>query len=72
MESCFFISSLYEYNLIDKERTFHQKKEKKSKNKYYLKNVNSSFVQIMIFEFLPKKKYLNYLLVQNIYIIIYN
>ena len=56
MESCFFISSLYEYNLIDKERTFHQKKEKKSKNKYYLKNVNSSFVQIMIFEFLPKKK----------------
>ena len=70
MESCFFISSLYEYNLIDKERTFHQKKEKKSKNKYYLKNVNSSFVQIMIFEFLQKKKSLKYLLVQNIYIII--
>ena len=70
MESCFFISSLYEYNLIDNEKTFQRKKERKSKNKYYLNNVKNSFGQIMIFEFLPKKKYLKYLLVQNIYIII--
>ena len=49
MDSCFYIYSLYEYNLIDK-------KNKERKKKYTIKDVSCSFNQIMIFEFLPKKK----------------
>ena len=49
MDSCYYIYSLYEYNLIDK-------KNKERKKKYTIKDVSCSFNQIMIFEFLPKKK----------------
>jgi len=56
MDSYLYIFSLYEDNLINNKRTFQRKIKRKTKKKHTLNNVRSSFVQIMIFEFLPKKR----------------